>query len=162
MNGVEAAKRIKFTSPDSIILVLSSYDYEQYVKAMLRAGAKGYILKSASGRELVEAIRLACAGGSPFSEAIARQIVESLSKNESPLPPRKSSIEELSEREFEVLRLLAKGTKNTQIAELLEISINTVESHVKRLCGKLKVNTRGEAVVAARQRGLLEIDEVSL
>ncbi len=160
MNGVEAAKRIRIGAPDCAILVLSAYDYEQYVKAMLRAGARGYLLKSASGREVVEAVRLINAGGSPFSAVIASQIIEELSKSEAPFPPRKPSVEDLSEREFEVLRLLAKGARNTQIAEELSIGVHTVESHVKRICAKLSAKSRGEAVVNARQRGLLEIDEL--
>lgn len=162
MNGVEAAKRIKFSVPECAILVLSAYDYEQYVKAMLRAGARGYVLKSASGREVVEAIRLVCAGGSPFSASITAQIVESISNNEAPFLSRKTSTEEFSDREFEVLRLLARGATNPQIADDLGITVNTVEFHVRKICSKLGVHTRGEAVVNARQRGLLEIDEVNL
>ncbi|MBI2954768.1 MAG: response regulator transcription factor [Chloroflexi bacterium] len=160
MNGVEVAKQIRVAAPRCSVLVLTAYDYEQYVKAMLRAGAKGYLLKSASGREVVEAVRLVSVGGSAFSAAITRQIVEELSDDDGPLPHRKAPPEDLSDREFEVLRLLARGARNVQIAEELSIAIHTVESHVRRICAKLTASSRGEAVLIARQRGLLDIDEL--
>jgi DNA-binding NarL/FixJ family response regulator len=160
LNGVEAAKRIHFTNPDCAILALSAYDYEQYVKAMMRAGALGYMLKSASGREVVEAVRLASTGASPLSASIAAQMVERSCPPEAPTLKGRPSEIDLSDREIEVLRLVARGAKNARIAEELDISVNTVETHVKRICTRLGAATRGEAVVAAMQRGYLESDEM--
>ncbi len=162
MNGVEAAKRIRHSTPNCAILALSAYDYEQYVRAMMRAGAKGYLLKSASGREVVEAVRLASAGASPLSSSIAAHMVEGSGPHEMPFLAGRPATLDLTDREFEVLRLLAKGVKNVQIAEDLGISVNTVESHVKKICNKLGAATRGEAVISAMQRGYLEMDELVL
>ncbi len=162
MNGVEAAKRIHHVMPDCAILALSAYEYEQYVRAMMKAGARGYMLKSASGREVVEAVRLASSGASPLSASIAARMVESSSSVELSHAGGRPLDLDLSDREFEVLRLLARGAKNAQIADELEISVNTVETHVKRICNKLGATTRGEAVVSAMQRGYLEMDELVL
>ncbi|MBI4320872.1 MAG: response regulator transcription factor [Chloroflexi bacterium] len=148
-SGVQAAGRIKAEAPESQIVVLTAYDYDQYVRAMLEAGALGYILKSDGGRELVEAVRLVSEGSSAFSYWVAQRLIAEFCRATATKKP----FPELSQRELEVLRLAARGGPYQQIAEGLGISTRTVESHIRNICDKLKVDTREDAVIEARKRG---------
>jgi len=160
LNGIEATKQIKEISPRTAILVLTAYDDDEYVFALLEAGAAGYLLKDVSTDKLVEAIRAVQAGESMLHPAIARKVVNRFSrpveggKEETP-------VEELTEREIEVLQLAGKGITNREIADSLSISHRTVQAHLSHIFSKLGVGSRTEAVVYALRKGLLTFDDVS-
>ncbi len=152
--GVHAAEQIKSELPETQILVLTAYDYDQYVRAMLDAGALGYLLKSASGREVVEAVRLVSKGGAAFSYWIAQRLIDEFCKSSS-VQPVKNPSGELSEREMEVLRLAARGARPLQISQSLSIGIRTVESHMRNIFDKLEVTSRYDAIIVARRKGYI-------
>jgi len=159
LNGIEATKQIKEISPGTAILVLTAYDDDEYVFALLEAGAAGYLLKDISTDKLVEAIRAVQAGESMLHPAIARKVVNRFSqgveeRDEAPF-------EQLTEREIEVLQLAGKGITNREIADQLSISHRTVQAHLSHIFSKLGVGSRTEAVVYALRKGLLAFEDVS-
>jgi len=160
LNGIEATRQIKEISPGTAVLVLSAYDDDEYVFALLEAGAAGYLLKDVSTDALVEAIRAVQAGESMLHPAIARKVVNRFSRyvegGEEEAP-----FEELTEREVEVLQLAGKGITNREIADSLSISHRTVQAHLSHIFNKLGVGSRTEAVVYALRKGLLTFDDVS-
>jgi DNA-binding NarL/FixJ family response regulator len=159
LNGIEATKKIKDISPGTAVLVLSAYDDDEYVFALLEAGAAGYLLKDVSTDELVEAIRAVHAGESMLHPAIARKIVNRFSRQAE--EPEETPLEALTEREVEVLQLAGRGITNREIADGLSISHRTVQAHLSHIFGKLGVGSRTEAVVHALRKGLLTFDDVS-
>jgi len=159
LNGIEATKQIKEISPSTAILVLTAYDDDEYVFALLEAGAAGYLLKDVSTDELVEAIRAVQAGESMLHPAIARKVVNRFSQHVE--AGKETPLEELTEREIEVLQLAGKGITNREIADSLSISHRTVQAHLSHIFSKLGVGSRTEAVVYALRKGLLTFDDVS-
>ncbi len=160
LNGIEATRQIKEISPRTAILVLTAYDDDEYVFAVLEAGAAGYLLKDVSTDALVEAIRAVQAGESMLHPAIARKVVNRFSRRADG-GEEESSLEELTEREIEVLQLAGKGITNREIADSLAISHRTVQAHLSHIFGKLGVGSRTEAVVCALRKGLFTFDDVS-
>jgi two-component system, NarL family, response regulator LiaR len=161
LNGIEATKRIKASQPATAVLVLSAYDNDQYIYAVLEAGANGYLLKNVRGRQLVDAIRDVRAGEVVLDPHVARKVVQwfsSLSRGErvEGLP------EHFSERELEVLKLAAKGMSNKEIAAELSLSVRTVQSHLGNIFAKLGVSSRTEAVLRALKEGWISLENVSL
>lgn len=158
LNGIEATKQIKAISPTTAVLILSAYDDDQYVFALLEAGAAGYLLKNVRGRELVEAVRSVYAGESVLHPVIARKVIDRLN-----LPTRSTAEvtadQPLTERELEVLNLAAKGLSNKDIADHLFLSARTVQAHLSTIFSKLEVGSRTEAVVLALRRGWLSLDD---
>jgi DNA-binding NarL/FixJ family response regulator len=144
MNGTECTRRLKELHPQAQIVMLTSFESNDAIFDSLAAGATGYVLKSARGTEILEAVRAVHAGGSPMSSAIARKVVTFFGKRGDPAPS--PDINRLSDRELAVLQALAEGQQYKEIADALGLSINTVRNHVKHTYEKLQVNTRLDAV----------------
>lgn len=159
LSGIEATKQIKALRPDTAVLILTAYDYDQYIFALLEAGAAGYLLKNVRGRELIDAIRAVYAGESVLHPAVARRVICRLV---SPAPGHIETrvIEPLSEREMEVLKLAAKGTSNKGIAEQLFLSPRTVQAHLGNIFTKLGVASRTEAVLYGLRKGWLTLEDL--
>lgn len=158
LNGIEATKQIKTTCPATAVLVLTAYDDDQYVFALLEAGAAGYLLKDVHADELIKAIRAVRAGESVLHPAIARKVINRFAQ---PTDERekKSALEQLTERELEVLKLAAKGMTNREIAQELVLSVRTVQVHLSNVFGKLGVGSRTEAVVKGLRKGWLTLKD---
>jgi len=156
MDGVEATRRLRERWPEARIIILTTFDDDAYVFEGLRAGALGYLLKDVSGNELAKAVRTAAAGGAPLSPSVARKVVAAFSRLSPPArPPDEGLPEPLSEREKEVLRLLAQGLTNREIARRLVLAEGTVKNYVTTILQKLGVRDRTQAALRARQMGLL-------
>lgn len=152
MNGIEATKAIKAEQPGVGVLVLTSYDDDAYVFALLEAGAAGYLLKNASEDDLLGAVRAVAAGESALHPSIARKVLERFSVVSNPTPPE----DDLSPRELEVLRVAASGRTNKEIARDLDISPRTVQVHLANIFAKIGVGSRTEAVLHGIKRGWID------
>ncbi len=160
LNGIEATKKIKAMMPQTAILILTAYDNDQYVSALLEAGAAGYLLKNIKGRELIDAVRAVHAGESVLHPKIARKVLNRFATN-SPRPEGEPTVELLSERELEVLKLAAKGLSNRDIAEQLFLSIRTVQAHLGNIFNKLDVGSRTEAILYGLKKGWFSVEDLS-
>jgi DNA-binding NarL/FixJ family response regulator len=149
LTGVELTRRIKEQYPQIRVLILTAYDDEPYVLALLRAGADGYILKTADSRELLAAVKQVYAGKSFIDPTIASSIITN--------SLRSIPVEQLTDRELEVVRGVAKGWTNREIAQQLAISDRTVQGHLANIFAKLHVSSRTEVVTVALQRGLISL-----
>jgi len=158
LNGIEATKLIKTYNPSTAVLVLSAYDYDQYIFALLDAGACGYLLKDVSGRELIEAIRAVHKGDSVLHPAVARKVVERFRHLGKPTG---SASDLLTEREIDVLKAAARGMSNKDIAKQLSLSVRTVEAHLGTIFNKLGVGSRTEAIIHALKNGWLALNDIS-
>jgi NarL family two-component system response regulator LiaR len=159
LSGIEVTRRIKPDLPGTAILILTAYDNDEYVFALLEAGAAGYLLKDVPGREIVQAIRSVYSGESVLHPSIARKVIQRAILGSAKTGEGKTDIE-LSEREIEVLKLAAKGMSNRDIAESLCISIRTVQGHVNSIFHKLNVGSRTEAIFQGVKRGLLSFQDI--
>jgi DNA-binding NarL/FixJ family response regulator len=152
MNGIEAARRILVKHPEMHILVLTMFEDDDSVFAAMRAGARGYLLKGAEGGETLQAIRVVSTGEAIFSPAIAKRLMQYFG---APRPSTPSQpFPELTERECEVLSLIAQGYTNQAIAEQLVISPKTVRNHISSIFSKLQVTSRLEAILRAKDAGM--------
>jgi DNA-binding NarL/FixJ family response regulator len=151
LNGIEATRRILEISPGIGVLIVTMFDDDASVFAAMRAGARGYLLKGAAGEETIRAIRSVSEGEAIFSPAVARRLIQYFS---SPPASHAPVFPELTEREREVLHLIAQGYTNAAIAEKLTLSPKTVRNHVSNIFGKLQVAGRAEAIIRARDAGL--------
>jgi DNA-binding NarL/FixJ family response regulator len=155
LTGIEATRRIHADAPAMKILVLSAYDDQPYIFALLDAGAKGYVLKTAEGDEIVRAVRDVYRGRTALDPQILSAVVErAMGRAEGAVESAA-----LSERELEVLRLAARGLTNKQIGATLAISDRTVQNHLQNIFEKLQVRSRTEAVTAALRNGLISLGE---
>jgi len=160
VGGIEATKQIKKFNPGTAVLILSGYEDDRYVLGLLDAGAAGYLLKSASGNEVINAIRAVHAGESVLHPSVTRRLLARASRSAGHVGPTDES-EPLTQRELEVLQLAAKGHGNKQIASKLGLSIPTVKSHLVNIFNKLGVASRTEAVLYGLKRGWFDLqDEV--
>jgi DNA-binding NarL/FixJ family response regulator len=148
-SGLEATRRIGQASPESVVLVLSMLDDDESVLAAMRAGARGYVLKGAGQEELLAAIRSVAAGGAVFGAAVAGRMLAALDGSAAPAP----AFPGLTEREAEVLSLMAEGRDNREIAAELQVSAKTVANHVSHILTKLQARDRVDAVLRARDPG---------
>ena len=151
-NGIEATRRILAASPHIAVLVVTMYEDDGSVFAAMRAGARGYLLKGADEDEMLRAIRGVARGEAIFGPAVARRLLRFFAAPELSAPP--PAFPELTEREREILDLLAQGRANPEIAERLYLSPKTVRNHVSNIFGKLQVADRAQAIVRAREAGL--------
>ena len=157
LNGVEATKQIKAVAPSIAVLILTAYDYDQYIFALLEAGAAGYLLKGVRAGELIDAIRAVYAGESVLHPVVARRVVDRLV---SPSRDETQATEPLSEREVEVLKLAATGVSNKDIAQQLFLSPRTVQAHLGHIFNKLGVASRTEAVLYGLRKGWLTLEDL--
>ena len=157
MNGVELVKSLQAVRPDLPVLVVSMHDESLYAERVLKAGARGYLMKSEAGREIVEAIRRVLRGGTYVSPAMSEAIVRQFSGGAAATP--ESGVDALSDRELEALEHLGRGLKTAEIAEAMVVSPNTVESYRARIKKKLGLKSGGDltryAIRHAQERGLL-------
>ncbi len=153
LDGVEATRRLVDAGARARILVLTTFDLDEYVYAAVRAGASGFLLKDVEPAELVDAIRVVAAGNSLFGPAATRRLVERFAAQPAPAPSR--TLDGLTEREREILALIAAGLSNAEIAKRLYLSETTVKTHVSSLLRKLAVRDRVQAVIAAYDAGLV-------
>ena len=160
LNGIEATKQIKELQPSAIVLVLTAYDYEQYIFPVLEAGAAGYLLKDISSRELISAIHTVHKGEAVLHPAIARKVLERF-KQTKVEGERENGLDLLTERETAILKMAAKGMSNNNIAEELHLSVRTIESHLGSIFNKLGVGSRTEAVIEAMRKGWFTLEELS-
>jgi NarL family two-component system response regulator LiaR len=157
LSGVEATKRIKLESPDTAVLMVSAFNYQNYILASLRAGAAGYLTKDAPIRDLTTAVRLAHAGDHIIDRASAHKIIRNMDEDKR----KEKNTLDLYPRELEVLKLTAKGLRNKEIANDLKISVRTVQAHLSNIFSKLDVDSRNEAVLRALKEGWLEISDLT-
>lgn len=152
LNGVEATAQILRQSPDTAVLILSMHSDERYVQRAVRAGARGYLLKDSVEEGLVTAIHRLCDGQAYFSPAVAKLLQQN---PDTKLQDVEDSYDSLTERERQVYQLLAEGLSNKDIANRLNLSINTVTTHRARIMEKLGVRSIAELVLSAVRRGLV-------
>ena len=158
LNGIEATKQIKEKYPDTAILILTAYDDEHFVFASLDAKASGYLLKTARGQDLISTIRAIRSGESVLQPSIARKVIERY--HAATEPGSKGMTGPLTKKEMDVLRLAAKGITNKEIAEELNLKVQTVRSRLKKTFQKLNVSSRTEAVMYAMKKGWISLHEL--
>jgi two-component system, NarL family, response regulator NreC len=156
LNGLEATRQIRREDPGARVLVLTMYENDEYVAQMLEAGAAGYVLKKVAGSELVYAIRSVFGGEAFLYPSITKRLVEDyLRRVES--GQERATFNGLTDREREVLQLIAEGHTNKEIADLLNLSVRTVQNHRAHIMEKLGMHDRGELIKYAIQKGIIEL-----
>ncbi|MEU8840814.1 response regulator transcription factor [Streptomyces roseus] len=156
MGGIEATSVITAAPGSTVkVLVLTTFDLDEYVYEALRAGASGFLLKDASADQLAEAVRVVAAGEALLSPNITKRLITEFSRLGAPRAPSKARIDELTERETEVLSLIAQGLSNAEIAAHLVVAEQTVKTHVGRILVKLGLRDRTQAAVFAYETGLV-------
>jgi DNA-binding NarL/FixJ family response regulator len=160
LDGIEATRQLRQAGVEARVLVLTTFDLDEYVYAAVRAGASGFLLKDAPREQLVTAVRTVARGEALLAPAITQRLIERFVARPSP-DQAAPALAELSAREFEVLRLLARGLSNTEIAGALVVGEATVKTHVARILHKLDLRDRVQAVVFAYETGLVEPGEAA-
>ncbi|MEU3898714.1 MULTISPECIES: response regulator transcription factor [unclassified Streptomyces] len=156
LGGIEATRRIVGANPDIRVLVLTTFDLDEYVYEALVAGASGFLLKDASADQLAEAVRVVAAGDALLAPGVTRRLITEFSRmRDRPRAPLKERVGDLTERETEVLALIAQGLSNAEIAQRLVVAEQTVKTHVGRILVKLGLRDRTQAAVFAYETGLV-------
>jgi DNA-binding NarL/FixJ family response regulator len=156
LDGLEATRRILAADPNARVLILTTFDFDEYIYEGLNAGASGFMLKDDPPEQLIDAIRTVAAGDALLSPAVTKRVIKRFARAPRPEPPK--GFDELTAREREILRLVADGLSNAEIGEQLFIEETTVKTHVTHILQKLGLRDRVQAVVLAYQSGLLETD----
>jgi DNA-binding NarL/FixJ family response regulator len=158
MDGLEAARQI-LSAPASRarprVLMLTTFDLDDYVYQALRAGASGFLLKDATAAELVHAVRVVAAGDALLAPSVTRRLIADFARRPRPDPPFPATLGVLTRRESEVLQLIARGLSNTEISDTLVIAEQTTKTHIGRILAKLDLRDRAQAVVLAYETGLV-------
>jgi DNA-binding NarL/FixJ family response regulator len=154
MGGIEATRLLAQQHPEVAVLVLTMYEDDESVLAAVRAGARGYLVKGASGERIIAAIRAVAAGEVVFGAAVSRHILGHVGGGKARATITRRPFPALSGREFEVLNLMAAGRSNAEIAKALYLSDKTIRNHVSAIFTKIDVSTRSAAIVRAREAGL--------
>jgi DNA-binding NarL/FixJ family response regulator len=160
LDGLAATERILADRPGSArprVLILTTFDLDDYVYGALRAGASGFVLKDAPAAELVHAVRVVAAGDALLAPSVTRRLIADYTTSGRPDPSLAPTLRELTPRETDVLRLIAHGRSNQEIAEQLVLAEQTVKTHVSRVLAKLGVRDRAQAVVFAYESGLVTL-----
>ncbi|HCT78987.1 MAG TPA: DNA-binding response regulator [Micromonosporaceae bacterium] len=155
MDGLEATRMI-VADRIAKVLMLTTFDLDEYVYAALRAGASGFLLKDAPAAELVQAVRVVARGEALLAPSVTRRLIEDFARRPSPGGPAPQSLQGLTARETEVLALIAQGLSNQEIAANLVVAEQTVKTHVGRILAKLDLRDRAQAVVVAYETGLVK------
>src|SRR6516162_6685068 len=157
MDGLQATRQILTTAGAAWprVLMLTTFDLDEYVYAALRAGASGFLLKDATAAELVHAVRVVAAGEALLAPSVTRRLIADFARRPRPDPPFPVTVGALTHRETEVLRLIASGLSNTEISATLVIAEQTTKTHVGRILAKLNLRDRAQAVVLAYETGLV-------
>jgi DNA-binding NarL/FixJ family response regulator len=156
MDGVEATWRLRERWPHARVIILTTFDDDEYIFEGLRAGALGYLLKDVSGHDLAEAVRTVAGGGALIQPSVARKVVAEFARVAGPSRPADDGLPEpLSDREREILALLAHGLSNPEIAERLSLAHGTVKNYVTAILQKLGARDRTQAAIRARELGLI-------
>ena len=158
MDGLEATRQIAEDerTPETRVLILTTFDQDEYVYKALRAGASGFLLKRTPAATLVEGIRVIADGDALLAPSVTRRLIDQFAHTPEPNKPASDALKALSERELEVLTLVAKGLSNSECAEQLFLSEGTVKTHVKRIYTKLDLRDRTQAVIFAYQTGMVD------
>ena len=159
MDGLEATQQIKATCPDVAVLVLTVHTDDECILEILQAGAAGYLIKSAFGDEVVQAVRAIVTGEMVLSHAIGQRLMKQAARYPTK-PVSLEAGEKLSTRELEILKLTARGMSNKDIAQTLGIKLRTVKGHLADIFSKLRVASRTEAVIAGLRTGFLSMDDI--
>jgi DNA-binding NarL/FixJ family response regulator len=154
MDGIEATRRLAAADPPARVLILTTFDLDEYVYEALRAGASGFLLKDRPPEELVAAVRVVASGDALLAPSVTRRLIEEFARR-SPAVAR-TELAELTEREREVLVLMARGLSNAEIAKAIYVAETTVKTHVGRVLHKLRLRDRAQAVVVAYESGLVQ------
>jgi DNA-binding NarL/FixJ family response regulator len=155
MNGIEATRCILQAPNPPRVLVLTTFDRNEYVYEAMRAGASGFLLKDVRRQQLVDAVRTIVSGDTLLAPTITRRLIEEFCTRPSPGTTTPPELADLTPRELEVLRLLARGQSNAEIAATLVVAESTVKTHIARIMAKLGLNDRAQAVIAAYETGLV-------
>ncbi|MEV5316769.1 response regulator transcription factor [Streptomyces sp. NPDC052687] len=156
LGGIEATRRVTASTQRTRVLVLTTFDLDEYVYEALRAGASGFLLKDASADQLAEAVRVVAAGDALLAPGVTRRLITEFSRlGGAPRAPLKERVADLTERETEVLALIARGLSNAEIARQLVVAEQTVKTHVGRILVKLGLRDRTQAAVFAYESGLV-------
>ncbi|MGA9160350.1 MAG: response regulator transcription factor [Actinomycetota bacterium] len=154
MDGIEATRRLAALQRPARVLILTTFDLDDYVYEALRAGASGFLLKDRPPEELVAAVRVVAAGDALLAPSVTRRLIEEFARRAPAVKP--TELDELTEREREVLVLMARGLSNAEIARALFVAETTVKTHVGRVLHKLRLRDRAQAVVLAYESGLVQ------
>jgi RNA polymerase sigma factor (sigma-70 family) len=154
LDGISATRKLLDAFPDTRVMILTTFEQDDYIFGALRAGASGFLLKRTRPEELVAAVHTIAAGDSLLSPSVTSRVIERMAQQPGPDAASDARLDELTPRERDVLELLARGLSNAEIATALRIEESTVKTHVKRLLAKLRVRDRVQAVIFAHQSGL--------
>ncbi|MEU4268083.1 response regulator transcription factor [Streptomyces sp. NPDC026092] len=158
LNGIEATREIVAADADAKVLVLTTFDLDEYVYQALRAGASGFLLKDASARQLADGVRVVAAGEALLAPTVTKRLITEFARAaETPKAPAMAQVGELTERETEVLVLIAQGLSNAEIADHLVVAESTIKTHVSRILVKLGLRDRTQAAVFAYEARLVQV-----
>jgi RNA polymerase sigma factor (sigma-70 family) len=157
LDGIAATRELSRAARDARVLILTTFEQDDYVFGALRAGASGFLLKRARPEELIAAVHTIAAGDSLLSPSVTRRVIDRMAQQPTPDLQDQTKLQQLTPREREVLELIARGLSNREIAEALGVEESTIRTHVKRILMKLQLRDRIQAVIFAYESGLNEV-----